>query len=56
MTRRRRTPPGMDSLEDLAKKVKVLEREMALQRIALERLKAMGSEVRFEASPVRKTA
>ena len=46
----------MDSLEDLAKKVKVLEREMALQRAALDRLKAMGSEHRIETLPVRKTA
>jgi hypothetical protein len=36
----------MDSPEDLAKKVKVLEREMALQQSALERLRAMGAERR----------
>ena len=60
MTRRRRTAPGMDSLTGLAEKVKVLEREMALQRKALERLKQMGSErpvaAPRELHPARKTA
>jgi hypothetical protein len=60
MTRRRRTAPGMDSFEDLVRKVKVLEREMALQRKALDRLKQMGSERRVAAMraavPARKTA
>jgi hypothetical protein len=57
---RRRVARGMDSLVGLAEKVKVLEREMALQRKALERLKEMGSDHRLpeprEVPPVRKTA
>jgi len=61
MARRRRSAPGMDSLADLAEKVKILEREMAVQRKALERLKQMGTERRVEALRaaalhVRKTA
>lgn len=44
MARRRRPAPGMDSLADLAQKVKVLEREMAAQRKAMERLKQLGPE------------
>jgi hypothetical protein len=57
---RRRTAPGVDSLDGLAEKVKVLEREMALQRKALERLKEMGSDHRLleqpEVPPALKTA
>ena len=57
---RRRTAPGMDSLNGLAEKVKVLEREMALQRKAMDRLKEMGSGHRLseerEVQPARKTA
>jgi hypothetical protein len=60
MTRRPRTAPGMESLDGLAEKVKVLEREMALQRTALERLKEMGADHRLseqrEIPPARKTA
>ena len=39
---RRRVAAGMDSLEDLARKAAVLERELALQRHALDKLKEMG--------------
>ena len=39
---RRRVAAGMDSLEDLARKAAVLERELALQRRALEKLKELG--------------
>jgi hypothetical protein len=57
---RRRTAPGMDSLDGLAEKVKILEREMALQRKALDRLKEIGSDHRLpeqrEVQPARKTA
>ena len=42
MARRRRTGTGMESFEDLARKLQVLERELAVQRQALERLKQMG--------------
>jgi hypothetical protein len=33
---------GPDPFADLAKKIAILEREMAVQRTALERLKALG--------------
>jgi hypothetical protein len=39
---RRSKAPGLDSSEDLARKVEILEREMATQRAALERLKEMS--------------
>lgn len=60
MTRRRRTAPGMDSFADLAQKIKILEREMAVQRQAMDRLKELGSERRItdirEVHPASKTA
>jgi hypothetical protein len=60
MTRRRRTAPGMDSFAELAEKVKIPEREMAVQRKAMDRLKEMGSEHRIteprDFRIVRKTA
>jgi hypothetical protein len=34
---------GVDPFADLAKKIEILEREMATQREALERLKALGA-------------
>ena len=46
MTRRRRTAPGMDSFADLAEKVKILEREMAVQQRAMDRLKELASDRR----------
>ena len=62
MARRRNLAPG-DPLADLARKVEVLEREMATQRAALDKLKAMGTPRRTHAvtSPsapadVRRTA
>jgi hypothetical protein len=33
---------GTDPFADLAKKISILEREMLVQRVALERLKALG--------------
>ena len=42
MSRRPRTV-GIESSLDLARKVEILEREMATQREALERLKQMGT-------------
>ena len=39
---RRRTPAGMDSSEDLTRKVEILERELEVQRVAIEKLKDMG--------------
>jgi hypothetical protein len=43
MARRRRTAAGLESLEDLARKTEILERELAIQRHALERLKQMSA-------------
>jgi len=61
MARRRRTAAGLESLEDLARKAEILERELAVQRQALEKLRQMGlahqKEIRDTAAPVvRKTA
>jgi hypothetical protein len=39
---RRRVALGLESSADLARKVAVLERELAVQRDALEKLKEMG--------------
>jgi hypothetical protein len=39
---RRPKPAGLESSADLARKMEILEREMASQREALERLKQMG--------------
>ena len=60
MARRRRTAAGLESLEDLARKAAILERELAIQRHAIERLKQMAA-VRRKDEPelrivVRKTA
>ena len=41
MARRPKTA-GSDPLADLAEKAKVLEEEMAIQRDAMQKLKAMG--------------
>ena len=46
MARRRRTTAGMDSVQELARKVEILEREMAVQQRALERLKQMAVDPR----------
>ena len=42
MARRRRTAAGIESLADLARKSEILERELAVQRQALEKLRQMG--------------
>ena len=53
---------GIDPFADLAKKIEILEREMATQRVALERLKAMGPapdmhhRMPVVSPPARKTA
>ena len=52
MPRRRRSAAGMDSVQELARKVAILEREMALQQQALERLKEMGARPRAAAQNV----
>jgi hypothetical protein len=51
MTRRRGTA-DVDPLQDLPKKIEILEREMAIQRAALEKLKEIGS----TGQPVSRTA
>ena len=61
MARRRRTAAGIESLEDLARKTEILERELAVQRQALEKLRQMAlthsKHVSETATPaVRKTA
>ena len=61
MARRRRTAAGLESLQDLARKTEILERELALQREALEKLRQMGAAPRknvVESDPpsARKTA
>lgn len=43
MPRRRRTVQGVESPQDLAKKLEVLERELDVQRAAMEKLKELGS-------------
>jgi hypothetical protein len=60
MARRSRSA-ATDPLADLARKLEILEREMALQREAMERLKAMRRPSRVEPEeipvlPVRRTA
>ena len=43
MTRRPRTAAGMESFEDLAQKLQILERELAVQREALDKLKQLSA-------------
>ena len=51
---RRPRKAGVDPFADLEKKVAILEREMAVQRIALEKLKDMGpARIAREASESR---
>ena len=46
MARRPKTA-GSDPLADLAEKTKVLEQELAIQRAAMQKLKAMGRDPYF---------
>jgi hypothetical protein len=46
MARRRRTAAGLESLDDLARKAEILERELAIQRTALEKLRQMSASSR----------
>ena len=43
MPRRRRMVQGVESSQDLARKLEVLERELEIQRAAMEKLKEMGA-------------
>jgi len=60
MARRRRTAAGLESLADLARKAEILERELAVQRQALEKLRQMAITARKDTDvltiPARKTA
>jgi len=47
---------GVESLQDLARKIEVLERELAVQRSAMERLKQMGAKPATAHTTGRKTA
>ena len=57
---RREKAVGLDSSTDLARKVEILEREMATQREALERLKQLAtprhSERGDDAHPAKQSA
>jgi hypothetical protein len=60
MAQRRSFAPD-DPFADLDKKVMILERELELQRAAMERLRTMGQRTsrdahELEPAPVRKTA
>jgi hypothetical protein len=52
MARPRKVPPS-DPLSDLSRKTEILEREMAAQRDAIDRLKQLGTQ---RAQPLRATA
>ena len=43
MPRRRRMVQGVESSQDLARKLEVLERELEVQRAAMEKLKLLGT-------------
>jgi hypothetical protein len=56
---RRPAAAGLESLEDLDRKVAILEQELAVQRGALEKLRQMGPESKpspESAVPARKSA
>lgn len=58
MPRRRRMVQGVESSQDLARKLEVLERELAVQRAAMEKLKLLGASDKAAAARLqrRKTA
>lgn len=56
MPRRRRVVQGVESSQDLARKLEVLERELAVQRAAMEKLKELGPFRRVTPASGRKTA
>ena len=53
MPRRRRMAQGVESSQDMARKLEVLERELAVQRTAMEKLKQLGPPGRSEPAPAR---
>lgn len=60
MPRRRRMVQGVESSQDLARKLEVLERELEVQRAAMEKLKLLGTPAKATPAsarlPRRKTA
>ena len=53
MPRRRRMVQGVESSHELARKLEVLERELAVQRAAMEKLKQMGPPEKAAMQPGR---
>jgi hypothetical protein len=54
---RRRAAAGMESLEDLARKVAILERELKIQSLALDKLKQLGvKHIPDRVAPKKKSA
>jgi hypothetical protein len=54
MPRHRRVVQGVESPQDMARKLAVLERELAVQRAAMEKLKELGAvPKRMAAAPTR---
>lgn len=53
MPRRRRMVQGVESSQDLARKLEVLERELEIQRVAMEKLKQMGAPAKATPVPAR---
>jgi hypothetical protein len=56
MPRRRRGVQGVESSQDLARKLEVLERELAVQRAAMEKLKELSTSPKKTPAAGRKTA
>ena len=56
MPRRRRMVQGVESSQDLARKLEVLERELAVQRLAMEKLKQLGPKPATPRATGRKSA
>jgi hypothetical protein len=44
---------GVESSQDLARKLEVLERELAVQRAAMEKLKLLGPSAKTAPAPAR---
>ena len=55
MPRRRRMVQGVESPQDLARKLEVLERELEVQHAAMEKLKLLGTSRRLTTAPARLT-
>ena len=53
MPRRRRMVQGVESSQDLARKLEVLERELEVQRAAMEKLKLLGPSGKTAPAPAR---